>query len=648
MYIITIKNGGVSTEIHNYKRKLLSGKIVKGINTIDSFTFTMLPTDAAFNEINDYTTFVKAYNTFTKRYDFKGRVLCSELQMNEQGLLTRSVTCESLNGYLCDSEQDYVAEKEWTFQTYFKKIADVHNSQVEGYKKITLGTIASSMDGKTKFTCEIPRKKTWEAINENIIKVFGGEITVIELVDGIALNYVKEQGSKKSTEILVGKNMRSVIRERDSTEFVTRLIPLGAKKSNDGEERYDITSATPDGVNYIEDTEALAEYGIHVRSVEFDTETTAEGLLIAGKEWLEKNNKVRTKYTVNALDLSLLGLSVDDFDVGNTHPIKNRLLGIDDSARIIKKTIDINDETKSSIELGEKFEALSEMQRKDAVTLQNVYNTLVKIEANYVTNTEMVNEINVAKSSIIEQTSDSIMLKVEEKYVEKGDNNKIASMISLSTNQIEIATNRIKITAKNFTLDFDGTVTARKAVFDDCEIKSTCKVYGTVLADTVCSNEYTIGDGTVYRGSLLFGKWDSSYYYKDHSGYALRVEGTEEGEIFEGGLYVSADNGDVTILSCKKEFDGTYTFNNASSLRVNRGYIEKLSPKIYISTDDLLVSKYHGDSFLYKGLTGWVESWKRDGVGVYTYTEYFLHFVNGILVEVTAAYDENTMTEWLI
>lgn len=667
MYIITIRNGNVTTEIHNYKRKLLSGKIVKGINTIDSFTFTMLPTDPSFNEINDYTTFVRAYNTFTRRYEFKGRVLCSEVQMTEQGTLTRSVTCECTKGYLCDSAQDLVEEQEWTFKTYFQKIAGVHNSQVEPYKKITLGNIATDIDGTTSFLCQIPRKNTWEAINENIIKPFGGEIILTELEDledGVRLDYVKEQGSTKSTEILIGKNMRSIIRERDSTEFVTRLIPLGAKISNDSEERYDITSVTDGGINYIEDAEAVQSYGIHARIVEFDNETTPEGLLIAAKEWLSENNKVRTKYTVNALDLSLLGLSVDDFEVGNTHPIKNHLLGIDDTARIIKKTIDITEQTQSSIELGEKFETLTEIQKNNAVTLQNVYNTLVTIEANYVTNTQMVNEINIAKSSIIKQTSDDIMFMVEEKYVGKEDNDHVVSMINLSKDQIDISSNRIKITSTNFTLMPDGTVTAKNGVFDNCEIKDTCKVYGTVLADTVCSNSYTVG-GFTYRGKLAFGENEAMAYVEPFHGYALEVEGVDGTNHFESGVYANAKNGTVVIQAAKAGSDGTIWSGSFSNIAVRQDEIKIDALKTflwgantqYIITNELMVAKTSDipstnesaiRSVAYAGLTGWVESVRKDGDLAYTLVPFYLHFVHGILVEATTTYNADTMTEWLL
>ena len=43
MYIVTLSNNGIETPIHNEKEKLYSGKVVKGINTIDSFTFSMRP-----------------------------------------------------------------------------------------------------------------------------------------------------------------------------------------------------------------------------------------------------------------------------------------------------------------------------------------------------------------------------------------------------------------------------------------------------------------------------------------------------------------------------------------------------------------------------------------------------------------------------
>ena len=379
MYIVTITNGNIDTVIHGDIEKLKSGKVVKGINTIDSFTFTLLPSNAGFSLINEFTTLVKVYNTNKKKYTFIGRALYAETSMGADGLIEKEVTCESVMGYLCDSQQAYVATQNWTVQGLLQHLINSHNSQVESYKRFTIGEVTAS-DSNDNVYVGIERENTWEAINSNLIKKIGGELQYRVEDDVIYIDYLEQIGETKATEIALSKNMKSITREKDPTSYITRLIPLGAKLGNDTEERLDITSVNG-GLNYIEDEKAVEVYGIHAGYVEFDDVTVAANLLSKGRAWMAENNKVQVKYTITALDLSLLGLVIDDFDIGNSHPIKNALLGIDDTARIIKKSEDIVEEVKSTIDVGDNFKSLSDIQREQAEQAAKAAQNVQKIES---------------------------------------------------------------------------------------------------------------------------------------------------------------------------------------------------------------------------------------------------------------------------
>ena len=411
MYIVNIKNNGVSIPIHNSKEKLTSGKVTKGINTIDSFQFSMLPSNVGFNQINDYTTLATVYNTSRKRYEFYGRVLYSEDTMSDSGAISKDVICESFFGFFCDSQQEYVEERNWTVGGLLQHIVNKHNSQVESYKQFTIGEVTVT-DPNDNIYCGIQRKNTWETLKEKLLDVLGGELRFRVEGGVIYLDYLVEIGETSSTEIALSKNMKSIAREKDPSEIVTRLIPLGCKrktKDAEGKEveteyRLDISSVN-NGKNYIEDETAVGLYGIRVATVLFDDVTVASTLLVKGENWLEENNKIKVSYTATALDLSLIGLDVDDFNVCNYHPLKNHLLGINDTVRIIKKSIDICEEYKSTIEFGDNFEKLSDAMKKHSDTLN-------LITSNYVTNQKFTSEL-AKTSTLIEQTEEKIRLEVE-------------------------------------------------------------------------------------------------------------------------------------------------------------------------------------------------------------------------------------------
>ena len=367
MYVVKIINDGVVTEIHNDIEKLGSGKVVKGINTIDSFTFSINPMNVGFDLLKEYKTYVKVENVNKSRTEFYGRVLSTSVEMESSGMISKTVTCESILGLLHDSQQWYVEERNWSVVGLLDHIISAHNLCV-GYDekefKYNSGTVYNA--NETIF-CEIPRDTSFNVLKENLLDAMGGEVRVYDDGDFFRIDYVKQIGEVKTTKIELSRNMKAITRERDPSDIVTRLIPLGAKEK-DSERRLTLKGYGHEhefkNVNiYVLDLNAEKQYGVRVGYKIWDDITDPSVLSYVASNWMHNNSRVLVKYSITTVDLFLLGLDIDDFEVGNTHPIVNPLLGIEDTARIIKKTIDILDETKSTIEIGDKFKTMSEIQR---------------------------------------------------------------------------------------------------------------------------------------------------------------------------------------------------------------------------------------------------------------------------------------------
>lgn len=503
MYIVEIVNDGIRTEIHGEKEKLFSGNIVQGINAIDSFSFCMLPDNPGFDKLRERKTMVFVYNTNRKRYEFRGRVLYSNPSMSESGVIKHDAVAESYMGYFCDSEQPYVAERNWTVTELLQHIIDQHNSQVEYFKQFVLGEV-SVTDPNDNLYCGIQRENTWDTLKKKLVDVLGGELTFRVGDEGIYLDYLTQIGERKNTTIALSKNMKAIAKETDVSAYVTRLIPLGRKKTENSEERIDITSVN-DGVNYIIDETAEEAYGIMVKSQIWDDVTEPSNLLRKGQEWLFYNNMAKIKYSVTALDLSLLDLEIDDFVVGNLHPLENPLLGIRDTARIIKKNINISDETKSTIEVGENLKKLTDIQREQASETQNLKQDVQKLEVTLGEAAEQMeeavqqlgqtkNELQESFTSTIKQFSDSISLKVNgslgsnasiilsaagNEYTGQIDLSQVRAAfandqtaISISAGTITFNSGTIIINSENFSVTADGTVTATAGTIGGWTLKS--------------------------------------------------------------------------------------------------------------------------------------------------------------------------------
>ncbi len=524
MYIVTIINNGIETQIHNAERKLSSGTVAKGINQIDTFSFTVLPSNKGFNRLFDRKTLVNVYNTNKDRYEFFGRVLCVNPEMTDSGLIYKSGICESFFGFFYDSIQNYVDIQNWTAKGLFQHVIDVHNSQVEDYKKFVIGEF-SVTDENDNVYIGIQRKKTWEVLKEKLLDTLGGEFR-LRVVDGVNyIDYVSEIGERKSTKIALSKNMKSIVKEADPSAFVTRLIPQGCKLKEtvtktdeegnetteevETERRLDITSVN-NGLEYIDVEDAIAEYGIIADTQEWDDVTEPENLLSKAKKWLEQNNKVQVKYQITALDLSLLGLDYDDFDVCNYHPIENPILSIDDEARIINKAIDICEEVKSTIQIGDNFKTLSEIQKEQANGLHSLSNTVTEIKSNYVTNQILTSE-KIYLTSLINQAVDSILLQVSETYFTQSG---AASLEETLTSALKVSSEDIKA---EFTKQIKDT--------DDYATENFEKLYKYIKfsgetavsigsGDSVVTLELDNEAGIIFkRNGVQFGLWDGENFY---------------------------------------------------------------------------------------------------------------------------------------
>lgn len=445
MYIVrTTTNNQTLTAHETYIDgvKLRSGEIAREVNSIDSFQFSLYQNNPAFDNIYPYATTVQVYNTVKQRIEFNGRVLIEKVHMEESGLIYREVTCESCLGYLCDSQQPYTDPKNWTLNELLSTVINNHNSQVESHKQFQLGNITMEAPNDNIYV-GIQRENSWTTLQNKLVDKIGGEFS-FRSVDGVLyLDYNEQTGSTKSTTIELAKNMQSITRENDPTSFITRLIPLGAKiteeaetetqpeEETSSEARVGIESVN-DGLSYVDDTVAIGVYGIIVGYQTWDDVTEPANLLTKAQNWLADNNRILQKFTVTALDLSLIGLDIDDFALGNYYPVKNDLIGVDDTLRIIKMNINVIDPYASKFDIGDSKKTLSDIQIGNNNAIKNEIGEVVSEWENGV---PMIVEEEIRNSSLIQQMPDQILMQVEENYTLKSETEELRQSISTEMEQ---------------------------------------------------------------------------------------------------------------------------------------------------------------------------------------------------------------------
>lgn len=367
MHTVTITNGTEKTTIHSDNLDRISGgKIVKAVNAVDSFTFTIYPDNAGYNKLKPLTTSVTVTDDSTGKDVFIGRVLKCPDSMDEQGLICKSVTCEGRLGWLYDSVQPYVEYKMVGIRTVLASFISKHNTQVGDDKHISVGQV--TVTGENNYTYSVNWVSTMDAISEQLVGKFGGEIQLRDQDGKVYIDYLEHIGHGTDTKIELAVNLKTISREIDETSVITRLYPLGAKLT-DSEKRLTIGSVNG-GKDYIEDSALVAKYGVISGTQTWDDVTQASILKTKATAFLKNANKAKTQYKITAVDLSTIDMNFEQFELGCWYRVVNPLMGIDEDLRIIGITINLDSPEQSELTFGDKFETMTWFMTAKTKSLQ--------------------------------------------------------------------------------------------------------------------------------------------------------------------------------------------------------------------------------------------------------------------------------------
>lgn len=410
MYTVTIENSGISTVISDGKNsgaRISGGQIRRAINAVDSFEFTVYPNNPGYDMLFGLRTKIKVVRQKDGKPEFIGRVLTVADSMDEQGHICKSVTCEGRLGWLCDTLQPY---GKYTATNGVRMVLldflTEHNRNSQADKKIYVGQVTVTDSNNYQYV------KNWETtlqtISDKLIDKFGGELQIRDQDGKVYLDYLDRIGRGTDTVIKLAVNLKSVTRTVDETSVVTRFYPLGAKLS-DSEDRVRI-GAVNGGVDYLDDDEMIAKYGIIVGCETWDDVTQPANLLVKGKAHFRQMNKAKAQYSVTALDLSTIGMDFEEFELGNTYRLVNPLMGIDEELRIIGMTLNLDSPQLSELTFGDKMETMTGLTAKKSKSFA------AKLEENAFRNMSVINDrVDNATALITGAQGGNVILDPSEK-----------------------------------------------------------------------------------------------------------------------------------------------------------------------------------------------------------------------------------------
>ncbi|WP_076647332.1 GH25 family lysozyme [Latilactobacillus sakei] len=439
MYRVTVRNGwdGAEHTIHSENlndTKLLTAKITRDIDAIDSFQFSISPESPYYNEFHGMTTFVKV--TIPKRNQvlFEGRVLPTTDSMATSGEFNKEITCEGLLAFLHDSTQDYYALANNDLKSFLQHMIDVHNRQVDAFKKIKLGQVTVTSPSDNVYKSIDDSKTTYETIKDKLITKYGGEIRLRHEPDGLYLDYMPEIAIQSNQEIRLASNLLSIKRAIDPSAMYSIIKPLGARaettmQAEEGESDISQPRLTIETVNagspFLISQKLVDQIGRVVHSEVWDDVKVAAILKSKGQAMLDSQREIKEQFQATAVDLSLLsGMTVDSFECGNYYQTINPLMGIDERLRIVGQSLDLCEPLNSTLSIGDKLlgqadyealikkqgEAIDEIKSRVAaqtakiVTISNELGEIGSIKEAQSTQDELIKELQEQVQKLQEQT----------------------------------------------------------------------------------------------------------------------------------------------------------------------------------------------------------------------------------------------------
>lgn len=335
--------------------KLLNPAVELEENKTGAFTFGLLPDHPHYGLIRKLKSIITVYQDDFLL--FRGRVLDDTIGWHNQ----KTVTCEGELAFLLDSIQrpyDYSG----TVAGYLNLLVSRHNEQVDESKRFAVGNVTVTDANDYIVRSNIDHTDTWTELQKKLIDLLGGYI-VVRHEGGINyIDYLQDINLLSSQAITFGRNLLDLKRIRKGADIGTVVIPLGAKlkdeEGKDTDTRLTIESVN-NGLDYIVDEDAQAQYGKIVKTVIFDDVTEAQNLLTKGKAHLAQLVNLPETIELTAADLATVDTAFSSFHLGTQVRVTSKPHGIDQLFRVSKLSISLLNPAANKLTLGGLLDTLS-------------------------------------------------------------------------------------------------------------------------------------------------------------------------------------------------------------------------------------------------------------------------------------------------
>ena len=259
------------------------------------------------------------------------------------------VTANSLN-YSGSTTLSAAATKE-SIIAHISRLLNVHNSQVDYFKKIHPGKMYNDSDTDQKEFKAANFRTTWDAFKTDVIDEYGKYFR-IELgedhelyLDYLELHQLPTVPDSIAPTIEFANNMMQMSEsDNDDDDIFTVLVPIGknnltvkdvtghdSPQHNDDTHEVDPYIASWGGNKryVVVSRKAIKRYGYIIKTQQFSDVDDASTLWDRAKKYIQNNYDYHTEYEVKAIDLRFINGSGHRIRVGDKVRLKSTWHGID-------------------------------------------------------------------------------------------------------------------------------------------------------------------------------------------------------------------------------------------------------------------------------------------------------------------------------
>ena len=311
----------------------------------------MPPDHPAFNAFTSYKTLVRAYRN--DKLKFRGRALYT----TDDWQLRRTIICEGERCFLRDGIHRPYAYKDVPARI-FTKVIGLYNAQVDEFKQFVVGEVYVT-DPNSDIILESEEAESFDVTIDKLVERCGGKIVFTTNNEGErVINWYDEVGERSKQAIEFGSNLLDFLRTTANSDLATVIIPYGAKDETSGT-RITIESVN-EGLDFIQDDEAVALLGVITKAVYWDDVTTPEDLMTKAQQYLNESKNLIESLELTALDLSVLDKSIDDFDIGDIIEVRSKPHGLDGKCyQLTEMSLDLLHPKNDRIVLGKSTASLT-------------------------------------------------------------------------------------------------------------------------------------------------------------------------------------------------------------------------------------------------------------------------------------------------